>query len=69
MKEHNLTDNPTAKAISPKVSLPFIFGVVALVAETAATQTWDETNWIGSALVVLYAVSGYLVKDPARVTA
>ena len=68
MPEHTLNDNPTAKAISPKVSFPLIAGVVSLIAETAVTQNWDETNWLGSGLVVLYAVVGYLVNDPARVT-
>ena len=52
--------------LSPKVSVPLILGIIALAAQTAATQTWDETNWAGSALIVLYAVVGYIVKDPLR---
>lgn len=68
MPEHSLTDKPSSKAISPKVSVPFILGVLAVAIEAAATQSWDEVSWLGSVMVVLYAVTGYLVNDPARQT-
>jgi len=64
-----MSKSKSVNPVSPKVSVPFILGIVALAAETATTLTWDETNWIGSAIIVLYALSGYLVNDPDRNTA
>lgn len=68
MPEHNLTDNPTAKAISPKVTWPFILLVVGNLATVAASQDWSQENTYVAVFTVLQALAGYFVTDPARQT-
>jgi len=55
------------KQISPKVTLPILLQFIALIATTASTLSWDETQYVQSALIVLTAAAGYWVKDPLRV--
>lgn len=66
MQTHELSDRPNSNPISPKVSWPFVAGALILAIETAVTQSWDEANWVGSALIVVYALLGYFVTDPLR---
>jgi len=68
MPEHRLSDVPAGNPVSPKVAWPVIIQVLALAVTTASTLEWSETQWIQSALLVLTAVAGYFVNDPARVT-
>jgi ABC-type spermidine/putrescine transport system permease subunit II len=66
MPETQLTEKYSERAISPKVTLPVILQFIALAATTASTLSWDETQWVQSALIVLTAVAGYWIKDPQR---
>jgi hypothetical protein len=52
--------------ISPKVYVPSIVLVLILVAQVAVTGDWSSGEWANSAAIVLQALAGYLVTDPAR---
>lgn len=53
--------------VSPKVSVPFVIGLVLVILQAIATNSWNAGEWYTSVSVVLLAIVGYLKTDPARV--
>jgi hypothetical protein len=54
--------------ISPKISWPTILLALANGLQVAATQEWTEANTYAAATTVLFAIVGFIVSDPKRVT-
>lgn len=67
MPENNLKEaSGPQSVISPKVTLPVILQFIALIATTASTLSWDETQFVQSILIVVTAAAGYWITDPYR---
>jgi hypothetical protein len=57
-----------SEEISPKVYVPTFVLVAILIAQVIVTNEWNSGEWANSAAIVLQALTGYLVTDPARAT-
>ncbi len=66
MSEVTEVGNP-ANPVSPKVTIPFVVGLVVLVAQLVVTGDWSTGETFNTVVVLLEAVTGYLKTDPRRV--